>query len=344
MFLLLRTEDIASNVFICPSAGLTKLEYGGTNTPFSWTNWPGKAALAAHLSYSYQNPYPSKDAVAKGFKFNNALSAEFVTAGDMNPGVDALTKVNANSAAADLRKVNSANHGGDGQNILFADGHVEYDQNPFVGVKRDNVYTYGPSGDDAKDKGGDGIVGAPVGPGDSILLPAAKNLGVVDNDGALTAETKKSREAALEADRPVTPAEQDATRLKVIGNFVRGNSTMKISEGKIEIGGDKVATFDFKFAGLDRTKAMLNLIAADDPASISEKVMIELTQNGMTVSGPGGVEWSVDSAMTSFPLFNIARRVASRLEVTHLSRILARRLSRFLCTCRAFRASTCTAV
>ena len=36
---------------------------------------------------------------------------------------------------------NSLNHDGDGQNVLYGDGHVEFQQNPFVGVKRDNIFT-----------------------------------------------------------------------------------------------------------------------------------------------------------------------------------------------------------
>jgi prepilin-type processing-associated H-X9-DG protein len=232
------------------------------------------------------NPYPTKEAVAKGFRMNNALGAEFVIAGDMNPGVDMVTKVNVNSPAAELKKTNSINHGPDGQNFLFADGHVEFDNNAFCGVKRDNVYSYGPSGDDAKDKGGDGIVGAPVGPNDSVLLPTAKDLGVVDANGALTDAGKKSRAAAIEAMRPVSPQEQEKTRQRVFGTYTRTdgrNATMKITEGKIELTGDKAATFNFKFAGLDRTKAMLTLISPSD-ATQAGKAVIEFTDRGVTIT------------------------------------------------------------
>ena len=48
---------------------------------------------------------------------------------------------NNTSSAKDMKNGNSNNHDGDGQNILFGDGHVEFLQNPFVGVQRDNVYT-----------------------------------------------------------------------------------------------------------------------------------------------------------------------------------------------------------
>ena len=42
-------------------------------------------------------------------------------------------------------KYNSGNHGGqgagDGQNVLFADGHVDFELTPIVGVDHDNIYT-----------------------------------------------------------------------------------------------------------------------------------------------------------------------------------------------------------
>jgi prepilin-type N-terminal cleavage/methylation domain-containing protein len=39
------------------------------------------------------------------------------------------------------RPYNSRNHGGEGQNVLIADGHVEYVKMPTVGLNKDNIYT-----------------------------------------------------------------------------------------------------------------------------------------------------------------------------------------------------------
>jgi prepilin-type processing-associated H-X9-DG protein len=36
---------------------------------------------------------------------------------------------------------NSGNHNGDGQNIGYADGHVEWDTNPYIGQQGDNIFT-----------------------------------------------------------------------------------------------------------------------------------------------------------------------------------------------------------
>ena len=39
-----------------------------------------------------------------------------------------------------MKQGNSNNHDEDGQNVLYGDGHVEFTQNPFVGVQRDNIF------------------------------------------------------------------------------------------------------------------------------------------------------------------------------------------------------------
>src|SRR5262245_44411884 len=91
LFLLLRTQEITSEVFICPSSNGEKFDYGGgALTANNWSNWRGTAMnipINQNLSYSYQNPYGDNGAVSGGFKLNNSITAEFAVASDMNPGV-----------------------------------------------------------------------------------------------------------------------------------------------------------------------------------------------------------------------------------------------------------------
>jgi prepilin-type processing-associated H-X9-DG protein len=171
LFLLVKTQDITPDAFLCPSARVArgvppeKLEAARPGpVPPNRVNFRGPE----ELSYSYANPYPSREAIANGYRLNNAVPGEFVVAGDLNPAAEELTKLTAASDPGELRKVNSPNHQLDGQNVLFGDGHVEIISTPFAGVQRDNIYTYGDSGEGS---GGTGIVGSPVGPGDSVLLP-----------------------------------------------------------------------------------------------------------------------------------------------------------------------------
>jgi prepilin-type N-terminal cleavage/methylation domain-containing protein/prepilin-type processing-associated H-X9-DG protein len=141
LFLLLRTQDITSEVFTCPSSNAEKDTYGGgTNAPVNRTNF----SAAKNISYSYQNPFPGTQAIGSGFKLNNAIGAEFAVAADMNPGTtggDAVHQTTATSSAKDMKLSNSNNHDKDGQNILYGDGHVAWESNPFVGVNRDNIFT-----------------------------------------------------------------------------------------------------------------------------------------------------------------------------------------------------------
>ena len=143
LFLLLRTQDITSEVFTCPSSNAEKDTYGGgTNAAINKSNFTD---LAKNLSYSYQDPYPEAGAIGAGFKLNNSISAEFAVGSDINPGTagtdDNVLYPNNTSSAKDMKQANSNNHDGDGQNVLFGDGHVEFLQNPFVGVQRDNIFT-----------------------------------------------------------------------------------------------------------------------------------------------------------------------------------------------------------
>jgi prepilin-type processing-associated H-X9-DG protein len=93
------------------------------------------------------------------------MPAGFALAADINPGTtgetDNVLRPTIDSPANVMRWANSNNHGGDGQNVLFADGRVEFARSPFVGVARDNIFT--------NRKGQ--VVASPVDANDSILLP-----------------------------------------------------------------------------------------------------------------------------------------------------------------------------
>jgi hypothetical protein len=56
-------------------------------------------------------------------------------------------------------------------NVLFGDGHVEFVQNPFVGVQRDHIYTSSPAaGTPTSRKAPVGVDAIPGWDGDSVLL------------------------------------------------------------------------------------------------------------------------------------------------------------------------------
>jgi prepilin-type processing-associated H-X9-DG protein len=169
MFLLLRTQELTSAVFICPVDPAEAWNYDGVDVQ-QRSNFPG----SAFLSYSLQNPYPGPAAAKDGFKWNNTLKLDFAVAADMNPGTQDVLTVNLLSNAQQIQRANSPNHNLQGQNILYGDGHVEFQQTPFCGVEQDNVYGVGRRTAIGKiDPIAIAIIGPPGHKDDSVLLPTA---------------------------------------------------------------------------------------------------------------------------------------------------------------------------
>jgi len=165
MFLLLRTQDITSEVFTCPSSNAERDVFGGgTNYPINRANFTD---VKKNLSYSMHNPYVKDGLIPTDDKtyWTSNMSAEFPIAADINPGTagngNNVMKPTTTSSAREMQFANSNNHDKDGQNILYGDGHVSWETNPFVGVNRENLYTTG----DHR------IAASPVDVSDSVLLP-----------------------------------------------------------------------------------------------------------------------------------------------------------------------------
>jgi prepilin-type N-terminal cleavage/methylation domain-containing protein len=184
IFLIIRTQDITPEVFGCPSANAEKDNYGGNGAPAAGAGPLKKLSFSKkeNLNYSFANPYPSQAAADAGYKWNNSLSSEFCLAGDINPGVttpnyDVKAPANESSASSVMRKANSPNHNGAGQNLMYGDGHVNFEANPFQGAKRDCVYTYS-TADNITTSQQEPTIGSATNstPGwgmDSVLIPTA---------------------------------------------------------------------------------------------------------------------------------------------------------------------------
>jgi type II secretion system protein G len=177
LYLALRTQDINSNCFVCPSSSAIPWTYGGKpKTKDDQSNFPSREVL----SYSYACPFGGKAAAGEGWRFNaSSLGADNPLVSDMNPGGDALLKTPYTAKPAELKKVNSLNHQGEGQNVAYADGHVEWQKTPYCGAPlndgkgnvlpmKDNLYTFGHP---TNDKGGEGVKGLPNTHGDTVMLP-----------------------------------------------------------------------------------------------------------------------------------------------------------------------------
>jgi len=161
-FMILKGGDITSEVFICPSSqgerAYQGVDINGTGPTAGNSNWPTGAtatSYATNLSYSYTCPFPSANARAVGYKLNFTLSSDFAIASDMNPGKTGGTAPNVDNVIVQsdasrqaIVNANSNNHGGDGQNVLYADGHVDWTPTPYAGsprpltgTPRDHIFT-----------------------------------------------------------------------------------------------------------------------------------------------------------------------------------------------------------
>lgn len=148
LYMLVRSGDVTPKQFICPSSG----DSVDTDQNIDlFYDFRGKK----YVSYGYQVPYGpfstrgSEDvdprmavAADKGPYYENGAggSGEALPQNDPSWGTggDGMTP-------QAWQKYNSPNHGGknsgEGQNVLFGDGHATFEKSPDVGIDEDNIYT-----------------------------------------------------------------------------------------------------------------------------------------------------------------------------------------------------------
>lgn len=146
-FLLIRTQQMPTVVFTCPYNDVIQYVFDPAIAPQSRSNF---SDFRKNLGYSFANPYPGSALVRTGYQLSTHLNPAFVVAADLNSGLGG--------------DQNSPNHEDRGQNVLFADSHVEWASSPKVGIREDNIYTNkaGVAG------------GIPIDASDTVLLPLQK--------------------------------------------------------------------------------------------------------------------------------------------------------------------------
>jgi len=174
LFLLMKTQDLPPSLFICPATdSVPGFSKGDQKLNSNWEKIPD------NLSYSLAVPFPSPAAAQNKFAWRHTLGSEFVIAGDINPGTrggsnppNNVTGPAHDAPTAQMAAANSNNHGNKGQNVLYADGHVDFQTTPYCGVThpetgiRDNIYTAGTGDGGITDE-----TALPVDAHDSVLLP-----------------------------------------------------------------------------------------------------------------------------------------------------------------------------
>lgn len=160
-YLLLRAEHLPPEIFVCPYNDATTyaVDTADPQQHCNFTDWK------MNLAYSFADPYPDAAAVDVGYRLTNHLRSDFPIAGDLNPGVKRpfadVTAAFPNASSRVMEQANSLNHEQDGENVLFADGHVTWEQNCICGIGQDNIYT----------NQANQVPGSPQSATDAILLP-----------------------------------------------------------------------------------------------------------------------------------------------------------------------------
>jgi prepilin-type processing-associated H-X9-DG protein len=130
VFAMLRDQDLLpGNVKVsCPATG------GPTPTPVSLADVKAMSEPAFDLwARGLQSGY----AYALGYRQADQLQG--LRLDDSKPS--SLMPLMADSSPVDpLGGLQSVNHGGNGQNVLFCDGHVTFCPTRFVGYERDDIY------------------------------------------------------------------------------------------------------------------------------------------------------------------------------------------------------------
>jgi hypothetical protein len=147
MWMLVRSGDITTKQFLCPTSG--DRENNRKEVELYLDSYYDFADYRS-VSYGYQVPFGPQITRAGDW-----MPRDMPLAADKGPFLTANTQVPSESLAAtvvtvpssDIRQAgewrpfNSLNHAGEGQNVLFRDGHVQFLRTPIVGIGLDNIYT-----------------------------------------------------------------------------------------------------------------------------------------------------------------------------------------------------------
>jgi len=167
LWVLVRDGSVGPKSFICPSTR----DVADPLTDNADTTQPLNNIFdfksIENISYSMLNMYHE----VRRDNWKSTVAPAWVLMGDDNNAAGSASEIHTLSAADGAsrdeieRAENSQNHAeGDGQNILFGDGHIEFSSDPFVGPGSDNV--------NARDDNAEGQPEAAVIPRTAILQSA----------------------------------------------------------------------------------------------------------------------------------------------------------------------------
>ncbi len=147
-WMLVRSGDTTVKQFVCPVSSDRPDETEEIDLYYDFESYD-------NISYGYQIPFgPPESRPHEGLDPRMPLAADKGPYRDASVATPPLNSPGTRNTPLDINDpslwtpYNSPNHGGDGQNVLFADGHVEFVRTPVVGIDHDNIYTVAVDGSD----------------------------------------------------------------------------------------------------------------------------------------------------------------------------------------------------
>jgi prepilin-type N-terminal cleavage/methylation domain-containing protein/prepilin-type processing-associated H-X9-DG protein len=134
LWLLVRSGNTTVKQFICPSTGDRYDSTDDIERYYDFTD-------SSNVSYGYQVPFGPRLTRA-----HERADNRMALVADKGPYVDRTVPtppagLSPRAPSENWRAFNSGNHAGEGQNVLFADGHVRFHRTPAVGIDNDNIFT-----------------------------------------------------------------------------------------------------------------------------------------------------------------------------------------------------------
>jgi hypothetical protein len=167
LYLLVKYRELSPGEFVCrgdrriKAFQPRKYRISDARLKDLWDFGPNPAR---HCSYAYHLPYG-------GYALTTSSHPGLAVAADRNPWIEAphfrATEFSQfypdvapfNGTAEDAQQGNTLVHGREGQNVLYLDSHVAFNQRAYSSLHRDNIYT--------SQDGTDAIRGVPPKPFDS---------------------------------------------------------------------------------------------------------------------------------------------------------------------------------
>ncbi|MFC1793750.1 hypothetical protein ACFL3Q_09220 [Planctomycetota bacterium] len=150
-YLLVKYFEVAPGTFVCPGdVGTTEfrladVDEGDKELVDLWDFGP---EAREHYSYAYQEPFDF-------YTLTTSSEPGHAVAADRNPWMDspaAFAKQHPGffypeGSREAVKYGNARAHEEEGQNVLFIDGHVAFEDRSFCSIRDDNIYTYWDGGD-----------------------------------------------------------------------------------------------------------------------------------------------------------------------------------------------------